>query len=102
MWPCLPMRSSRMTFIVLVLCCPGSGPVRSRGPSATPAGQIWVLRDRVRHDADEAGALDRLGEGALLEGRHRGDAGRHDLAALGNVTLQQADVLVVDLGRVRA
>src|SRR6185312_17454574 len=75
--------------------------VRSRGPSATPAIRLATLRNRVGHDADEAGALDRLGEHPLLQRRYRGDAGRHDLAALGNVALQQADVLVVDLGCVR-
>src|SRR5208282_896040 len=45
-------------------------------------------------------ALDRLGKLALLLGRDRGDAARHDLAALGQEALQQLDVLVVDLGRV--
>ena len=34
--------------------------------------------------------------------RHRGDARRHDLAALGNVALQELHVLVVDLRRVIA
>jgi len=38
----------------------------------------------------------------LLLGRNRGDARGHDLAALGNVTLQQLHVLVVDLRRAGA
>src|SRR5690606_31385131 len=52
------------------------------------------------------GALDRLGQLALLLGGNGSDAARHDLAALGHEALQQADVLVVDhggvLGRERA
>src|SRR5262249_55961688 len=35
-------------------------------------------------------------------GGHRGDAARHDLAALGDVTHQQLGILVVDLRRVGA
>ena len=44
----------------------------------------------------EAGHVDRLGEFALLLAHCR-DPRRHDLAALGNVALQQPHVLVVDL-----
>src|SRR5437762_10284576 len=79
-WPSLGTRSSRMTFI---------GMASSSG-------------DQVGQEPQEAGALDRLGELALLLGRHRRYAARHDLAALGNEALQQAHVLVVDLGCVRA
>src|ERR1700759_5543143 len=68
-------RSSRMTFM------------------AAPS----LLHD-VGQQGEEAGALDGLGQFALLLGRNRGDARGHDLAALGNVTLQQLHVLVVDLG----
>src|SRR6266849_6482203 len=53
----------------------------------------------VGQEGEEARALDRLGQLALLLGRDRGDAARHDLAALGDEALQQLDVLVVDLGR---
>src|SRR6478609_8180609 len=60
------------------------------------------LADHVGQQAEEAGALDRLGEFALLLLADGGDARRHDLAALGNVALQQTHVLVVDLGRVGA
>src|SRR2546421_5618421 len=35
-------------------------------------------------------------------GGNRGDPARHDLAALGHVTLQQLDVLVVDFRRIGA
>src|SRR3984957_4140560 len=60
------------------------------------------LADHVRQEAQKAGALDRLGEFALLAGAHRGDPRRHDLAAFGDVARQQAHVLVVDLRRVGA
>src|SRR6185312_7019763 len=79
-WPSLGTRSSRMTFIGMVR--PSSG-------------------DYVGQERQEAGALDRLGELALLLGRHRRNAARHDLAALGDEALEQPHVLVVDLGRVR-
>src|SRR5437764_5573797 len=79
-WPSLGTRSSRMTFI----------------------GMASSLSDQVGQESQEAGTLDRLGELALLLGRHRRYAVRHDLAALGNEALQQSYVLVVDLGRVGA
>src|SRR5262245_34085755 len=58
--------------------------------------------DHVRQQSEEACALDRLRELALLLRRYRSDAARHDLAALGDVALQQPRVLVVDLGRIGA
>eukprot|EP01040_Poterioochromonas_malhamensis_P021176 gene21177-25483_t len=48
------------------------------------------------------GALDRLAQFALLLGGHRSDAARHDLAPFGHETLQQAHILVIDLGRALA
>src|SRR4051812_1779113 len=101
MWPCLPVRSSRMTFMRYSFAVPAHGRLGA-ADHPPPQRVISVLRNRVGHEADEAGTLDRLGEDALLQGRDRGDAGRHDLAALRHVALQQANVLVVDLGRVRA
>src|SRR5687768_16041008 len=65
-------------------------------PASAPA-----LLDHVGHEGEIAGALDRLGELALLLRRHRCDAARYDLAPLGHEALQQLDVLVVDLRRVR-
>src|SRR5258708_38930919 len=62
---------------------------------------IALLLHAVGQEAEIAGALDRLRQLALLFGRDRGDAARHDLAALGDEALQQLHVLVVDLGRVR-
>src|SRR3954468_8619359 len=77
-WPSFSTRSSRITCMAVLL-----------------------LHD-VGQQRHEAGALDRIGEQALLLVADRGDAGRHDLAALGNEALQQLDVLIVDLGRVIA
>src|SRR6201986_2491249 len=50
----------------------------------------------------EAGALDGVGQNALLLVADCGDAAGNDLAALGNVALQKFNVLIVDLGRVIA
>src|SRR4051812_5369924 len=77
-WPSFSTRSSKMTCMV--------------APLFHDIGQ-------QRH---EAGALDGVGQNALLLVADRGDARRHDLAALGNIALQKLDVLVVDLGRVIA
>src|SRR5690606_17972813 len=59
-----------------------------------------ALFDHVRQEAEEARALDCLRQFALLLGRDRGDAARHDLAAFGHVALQQLHVLVIDLRRI--
>src|SRR3954466_2744438 len=77
-WPSFSTRSSRITCMAVLL-----------------------LHD-VGQQRHEAGALDGVGQDALVLVSDGGDAGRHDLAALGNVALQQLDVLVVDLGRVIA
>src|SRR5712664_4109299 len=53
------------------------------------------LPNDVRQQAEETCAL------ALLLGRDRRDAARHDLAALGDVAHQELGILVVDLRRVR-
>src|SRR6516162_7577610 len=66
-----------------------------------PPIELVVLADHVGQEAEEARALDGAGELTLLLGGHRGDAARHDLAALGDVTHQQLGILVVDLRRVR-
>src|ERR1700679_2887762 len=60
------------------------------------------LGDQVGQERQEAGTLDRLGEFALLLGRHRGNTARHDLAALGDEALEKAHVLVIGLWRVGA
>src|SRR3954466_2782232 len=62
----------------------------------------FVLANDVGQQAQEARALDGAGKLTLLLRGHRGDAARHDLAALGDVTHQQLGVLVVDLRSIRA
>src|SRR5215207_5214664 len=58
--------------------------------------QFSLLQD-VGKQAQEAGALDGLGELALLLGGDRRDAAWHDLATLGNIALQKAHILVIVL-----
>src|SRR3569623_1267778 len=60
----------------------------------------FVLANDVGQQAQEPRALDGAGELTLLLRGYRGDAARHDLAALGDVTHQQLAVLVVDLRRI--
>ena len=78
-----------------------NGPPQPSVPGTIPATSICIhasrrpngrsaLADHVGQQAQEARALDRLGELALLLGRHRRDPARHDLAALGHVALQAA------------
>src|SRR5205085_2182154 len=57
------------------------------------ADQSKFLANDVGQQAEETRALDRAREFALLLGRHGGDAARHDLAALGDVTHQQLGIL---------
>ncbi len=63
---------------------------------------VALLLHDVGQQRHEAGALDGVRQDALLLVADRGDAGRNDLAALGNEALQQLHVLIVDLGRVIA
>src|SRR4051812_2687620 len=63
---------------------------------------IGSLSHDVGQQAQMAGALDRLGELALLLGRDGGDSAGDDLAALRDEALEQPDVLVIDAGRVLA
>src|SRR5205823_13030043 len=65
-------------------------------------GITLALPDHVGQEAQEACALDRLGELALLLRRHCRDPARHDLAALGYVALKELGVFVVDLRRIGA
>src|SRR5712675_3789061 len=58
--------------------------------------------DHVGQEPEETRPLDGGRKLALLLGRYRGDAARHDLAALRDVALQELHVLVVDLGGVGA
>src|SRR4051812_34201800 len=59
------------------------------------------LANNVGQQAQEPRALDGAGEFTLLLGGDGGDAARHDLAALGDVTHQQLGILIVDLRRIR-
>src|SRR5947209_7111930 len=70
-------------------------------PRRERRGSRLLLSDHVRQQAEQTGALDGARDFALLLGGNRGDAVRHDLAALGDVTHQQLGILVVDLRRVR-
>src|SRR5215813_9920234 len=58
--------------------------------------------DQIGQQAEKARPLYGARELALLLGRNGGDPARHDLAPLGDVALQELDVLVVDLRRVGA
>src|SRR5260370_29036798 len=60
------------------------------------------LLHQIGKQAEKARPLDRPRQLPLFLGRYRGDAARHDLAALRDEALQEAHVLVVDLRRVRA
>src|SRR5205807_2998621 len=74
--------------------------MKSCGPG-TRAAAAYLLPNYVRQQTKETRALDGACELALLLGGDGGDAARHDLAALGNVTHQQLGILVVDLRRIR-
>src|SRR5687767_2218396 len=75
-------------------------------PSSRSSRMTFICASPLLHDIgeqrQEAGALDGLGQLALLLGGDRGDAARHDLAALGDVALQKLHVLIVDLRSVGA
>src|SRR3954465_7340541 len=64
--------------------------------------RVRFLANNVGKQPEETRALDGAREFALLLGGDGGDAARHDLAALGDVTHQQLGILVVDLRRIRA
>src|SRR6516165_5691370 len=61
-----------------------------------------LLADHIRQQSQKAGAFDGPRQLPLLLGGHRCNPTRHDLAAFGDVALQQPHVLVVDLRRVGA
>src|SRR5271170_5772583 len=81
--PICPSRGIRSSRITSILVSPRSA-------------------DHVRKQPKKTRALDRLSELALLLCRNRGDAARHDLAALGHEPLQQLGVLVVDFRHIGA
>src|SRR5688572_5752314 len=57
---------------------------------------LFSVQVRVRQQREEARALDRVGQLALIAGGGAGDARRDDLAGLVDEVLQDVDVLVVD------
>src|SRR3982075_376284 len=71
------------------------------GPRRGGRGPRDSLANNVRQQTEETRALDGAREFTLLLGGDGGDAARHDLAALGDVTHQQLGILVVDLRRIR-
>src|SRR6478609_6518302 len=73
--------------------------MNSRVRGANAADQSALAND-VGQQAEETRALDGARELTLLLGGDGGDAARHDLAALGDVTHQQLGILVVDLRRI--
>src|SRR5262249_19437210 len=119
--------ASPTSTICTISSCPASSAVRD-GSRSVPTDREWriasgewriappaicacysllairyspsLLADHVRQQPEKAGVLDGARELALLLGGHRGDPARHDLAALGDVTLQQPHILVIDLGRI--
>src|SRR3546814_5841100 len=62
--------------------------------------QTCALPIYIGKQADVACALDGLGQFTLLLCGDRSDTAGDDLAALGYETLQQSDVLVIDLRRI--
>src|SRR4051812_27843431 len=83
---------------------PNFGPSQPSVPGTIPETSTiqFNLPDHVGQEAQEACALDRLGELALLLRRDCRDPARHDLAALGYVALKELGVFVVDLRRIGA
>src|SRR5437660_5137984 len=71
-------------------------------PRHDAADRRTILPDHVRQQTEETRALDGARKFTLLLGGDGGDAARHDLAALGDVTHQKLGILVVDLRRIRA
>src|ERR1051325_7620034 len=64
-------------------------------PYSPPRSDVVVVG--VRQQRQEARALDRGGQLALVARLGAGDAARHDLAVLGDVVAQRVEILVVDL-----
>src|SRR5208282_5232420 len=97
-----------ISTICIITSCPAPHRAVRDGHAAPTIGSraspqaSFELPYHIRQQAEEARTFDRLRQLTLLLGRHRGDAARHDLAALRHVALQQLDVLVVDLRRIGA
>src|SRR5882724_5718861 len=70
-------------------------------PRRESRGLKGFLANDVGQQTEETRALDGAREFTLLLGGDGGDAARHDLAALRDVTHQKLGILVVDLRRIR-
>src|SRR5271168_283982 len=84
------------TFTISPIC--PSFSTRWSRISSTAAMVALPSGEDVGQQRQEAGALDRLRQFALLAGGDGGDAAGHDLAPFREEAGQQANVLVVDLG----
>src|SRR5258708_31773875 len=60
------------------------------------------IADHIGQQSEKAGAFDGPRQLPLLLGGHRRNPTRHDLAALGDIALQEPHVLIVDLRRIGA
>src|ERR1043165_429236 len=94
-----------MRRICIIVSCPARRAVRGESrpnhrPAGDPPGLLRSLPDDVVQKPEEARPLDCARKLTLFFCRDRSDAAWHDLAALGNVTLQQLHVFVIDLRRV--
>src|SRR5690606_34108463 len=74
-------------------------PLKGRESGGLPCGKalLDVVVVRVRDQGQEACALDRGGQLALVARLGAGDAAGDDLAVLGQVLAQGVEILVVDL-----
>src|SRR5262245_36780205 len=61
-----------------------------------------VLTDYVRQQSEKTRAFDGARQLSLLFGGNRRDPTRHNLAALGHVSLQELHVFVIDFRRIGA
>src|SRR5580704_965931 len=102
---------SRLALVARSAFFLGSRKLRAKPSLTRTSSPIWpsfsTLSSRITcmavlllHDVGqqrhEAGALDGVGQNALLLVADRGDAAGNDLAALGNIALQELHILVVD------
>src|SRR5262249_37418498 len=69
--------------------------------SSAPYAPV-VLTDHVRQQSEKTRAFDGARQLPLLFGGNRGDPTRHNLAALGHISLQELHVFVIDLRRIGA
>jgi hypothetical protein len=58
--------------------------------------ELLVVVAHVRKKCEESGALDRSGQRSLMISARPRDSPRHDFPAIGDVSLEPVDVLVID------